>query len=306
MWIWGNWGNFLIDKKMRLIATILLVFCSVFSFGQNDDARHFPQGHWSFSTPEFGYSELLIIDTNTVFFGRDIGDGFRGRTIKAFVLVERLPNTQNHPDTFFYRIVNENQLATTWYIKEAIMTRLPDDVINYTDYDCSFEMSQRDFVAFLESQFYGRMAKYNRYHPPQWWVYLPKETFTRIDDIAMEEYVANSADEPDTISHATIGFLEPQIVSKNTIEKMAPKLIEISWSADSTWVNIAIELTENCYADFMERQCEISKTGTLKLNYEKWDNGCVQQCRMRLYFQLVVSSTKSINSILLNGVLVEN
>jgi hypothetical protein len=122
----------------------------------------------------------------------------------------------------------------------------------------------------------------------------------------MEEYVANSADEPDTISHATIGFLEPQIVSKNTIEKMAPKLIEISWSADSTWVNIAIELTENCYADFMERQCEISKTGTLKLNYEKWDNGCVQQCRMRLYFQLVVSSTKSINSILLNGVLVEN
>ena len=290
---------------MRFTITVLFAYISVFCFAQNDDANKFPQGHWSFFTPELGYAELLILDSTTVFFNSDVGDGVRGRTIKAFVLVEKLPKTLSFPDTFFYRIVNENQLVTNWFLTEVLMTRLPKEVLNYTDYDCSFEMSRRDFGTFLESQFYGRMAKNSRYYPPQWWYFPLQETAPPLNQNELVEFLADELSDRNTHPYTTIAFLDAQILRKNATQKKAPKLVEISWNADSTLVNIAIDLTEHCYADFKDRQCYINKKEQLELNYETWDNGCTDLCEMRLYFQLMVGNT-AIKSILLNGVLVEN
>jgi hypothetical protein len=282
---------------MRLIALSLLVFNSILSRGQQNNA----QGHWFFCHPEDGYAEIYIQDSVLFLASLTAGDFMMRPVPLDFKPVATLPKPAS--DTFYYQTIDNNLLVTNWFGSEILMTRMPDNVLNIGDYDCSLKLSMRAYQELLIAEFSARYIKNKRQCAPYMSFTNRMDSIPSIDNLLIENDL-----EPPKLQKPTavIAFIEPQIINEGAREGVLPKLIEITWNSDSSEVIVCIELTENCYADFLEHRCFINEQGHLKLNYRKLDSKCEDRCLMRIYFHLFISNSPRLMQIILNDVDVEN
>jgi len=266
--------------NMKNLLIFILLFLYKVLIGQNTHETII--GHWSCCSPETGYTEIIITDTLIDFlyeeaFGFPPFD-YRYDNNGALLIF----NSLNDYDTVLIKSIDENQMIMNWYNEIYTLTRLPQTVLTYYDFDCELKMNQLQFMDFLFEEFMARKIKHRHLCTPE--IVSEIKKTPNFLDILDQEIQIDSSQSSAYFIGLDYKFLDTEIINKNDY-----KLIGINYNYDSTEALVIIDHVALCY-DVYSANIYIDNDSVLNISLRQLCTPCTDQCLIRFYFNVAIQN----------------